>query len=160
MARGPEPARRHKRIRLDARLYAQVGAVCSVTVAVRQRQPIFANLTLAEGAVQILRERATATGVEVYAYCVMPDHIHLLLAASPLCDIPMFVGQFKNLVQRFAWLSGVQGTFWQRSFWDHFLRADEDLEQVLAYVLNNPVRYGLVEDRRDYPYSGSFVFEW
>ncbi len=69
-----------------------------------------------------------------------------------------FVAQFKNLTQRAVWRLGLTGAFWQRSFYDHFLREEERLEQVVEYVLNNPVRAGLVSQRRDYPFSGSFVF--
>ena len=55
--------------------------------------------------------------------------------------------------------NGIQGTFWQTSFWDHFFRGDERLDHVVEYVLNNPVRAGLVERWCDYPFSGSSVFE-
>ena len=55
----------------------------------------------------------------------MPEHVHLILGASPTGDIVTFVGQFKNLAQREAWRRGIEGTFWQTSFWDHCLRADE-----------------------------------
>jgi REP element-mobilizing transposase RayT len=67
-----------------------------------------------------------------------------------------FVGQFKNLAQRRFWSIGGQGTIWQRSFWDHFLRSTDDLAVVVAYILNNPVRAGLVQEWRDYPFAGSF----
>ena len=52
----------------------------------------------------------------------------------------------------------IKGTFWQTSVWDHFLRGDERLEQVVEYVLNNPVRSGLIERLCDYRVSGSSVF--
>ena len=70
-----------------------------------------------------------------------------------------FVGRFKNLVQREAWRLGVVDAFWQTSFWDHFLRGDERIANVVEYVLNNPVRSGLVERWSDYRFSGSMVFD-
>ena len=69
-----------------------------------------------------------------------------------------FVGQFKNLAQREAWRRDIKGTFWQTSFWDHVLRGDERVEPVVEYVVNNPVRSGLVERWCDYRFSGSSVF--
>jgi REP element-mobilizing transposase RayT len=99
------------------------------------------------------------TGVAVYAYCVMPDHVHLVIEPSPDCDLVTFVGQFKNLAQRAAWALGVEGAFWQKGFFDHFLRREEQLERVVAYVVENPVRRGLVETWQDYPFAGSLVFE-
>jgi transposase IS200 family protein len=89
----------------------------------------------------------------------MPDHVHLVLGSSPTCDIVTFVGQFKNLAQRKAWRLGVEGAFWQASLWDHFLRGDERLEQVVEYVMNNPVRSGIVARWWEYRFSGSTVFE-
>ncbi len=90
----------------------------------------------------------------MYAYCVMPDHVHLVVSPSPSCDIVQFVGAFKNLAQRAAWRLGVRGAFWQRSFWDHFVRSDEDLNAVIAYVLNNPVRAGLADTPEAYRFAG------
>jgi putative transposase len=148
--------RRHHRLALAS--YAQPGALCSITIAVRGRRPVFADPSVATAAVKVLREHAGATGVTVYAYCIMPDHVHLLLEPSATHDVITFVGQFKNLAQRAAWRHGVTGAFWQRSFWDHFLRVDEDIERVVAYVLNNPVRAGLVPEWRNYPFSGSLVW--
>ena len=68
-------------------------------------------------AVDVLRRSAAATGVPGYAWGVMPDPVHLVLEASPTCDLVTFVGQVKNLAQREAWRCGVKGTFWQTSFW-------------------------------------------
>jgi hypothetical protein len=81
----------------------------------------------------------------------------LVLSASATCDITAFIGSLKNLVLREGWRQGVVGTFWQRSFWDHFVRDDEDLTQVIEYVLANPVRAGIVADPADYPYAGTLA---
>lgn len=70
-------------------------------------------------------------------------------------DILTFVGRFKNLVQRAAWRHGVLGAFWQKSFWDHMVRRQEDLAVVVAYVMANPVRAGLVARPEDYPFAGT-----
>jgi len=147
-----------KRIRLQPEAYAQAGAVCSVTIAVEGRRPRFADAAAAAAAIQVLKQHASRTGVLVYAYCIMPDHVHLLLGPSETCDLVQFVGQFKNLAQRAIWRQGVRGRIWQLSFWDRFLRSDEDLRQAVEYVLHNPVVAGLVEHWRDYPFAGSLVF--
>ena len=148
-----------KRIRLDIDEYSQTGAICSITIAVQDRQPIFTNPEVASAAVEVLRSHSSRSSIRVYAYCVMPDHVHMIIEPSTNCDIVTFVGQFKNLTLRRAWSHGVKGSFWQSSFWDRFLRREEALEDVIMYVLNNPIRSGLVEHWREYPYSGSFVLE-
>ena len=95
--------------------------------------------------------------MSVYAYCLMPDHAHLVLGPSHVCDIITFVGQFKNLAQRAIWHRGVSGRLWQVSIWDRFLREEESLDEVVGYVLHNPVRKGLVAKWQDYEVSGSLV---
>ena len=48
-----------------------------------------------------------------------------------------------------------QGGLWQAGYYDHCLRGDEDLRLQARYILENPVRAGIVESPRDYPYSWS-----
>jgi len=130
-----------------------------VTIGLRDRRRAFAAVRIAAAAVEVLRRHAARTGVPVYAYCLMPDHVHLVLGPSKDCDIVEFVGQLKNLVQRAAWKLGMEGKLWHSGFYDHFLRAEERIERVVEYVLDNPVRAGIVEARRHYPFSGSLVFD-
>ena len=129
-----------RRIRLGAEAYSEMGAICSVTLGIRARAPIFANPSVAAAAVETLKGHAAKTGVPIYGYCLMPDHVHLVLGASATCDIVTFVGQFKNLAQRAAWRHGVRGAFWQPSFWDHFLRQDEEVETVTCGVSSRTPR--------------------
>jgi REP element-mobilizing transposase RayT len=147
---------RRKRTRLSDESYAEPNAICSVTIAVKGRQTVFANPEIATGTVAVLRSLAAARGVRIYAFCIMPDHVHLIMSPSTDCSVIAFVGQLKNLILRMSWNYGVSGSFWQKGFWDHFLRADEDLHVAVEYVLANPVLAGLVEDADLYPYSGGF----
>src|SRR5262245_5850660 len=152
MTRRSDTHPRRRRIRLPADVYAEAGRICSVTIAVKGRVPVLSNPAVATAAVHVLRQQAEKTNVPIYAYCLMPDHVHLVLEPSASCDIVTLVGRFKNLAQRAAWSEGVRGAFWQTSFWDHFLRREEQLRVVIDYVLNNPVRAGLVERWQDHPF--------
>ena len=150
------PTRR--RVRLPLAAYGEVGSVCSVTIAVKGRAPVFSDEAVAAASVAVLRERAAISAVPIYAYCVMPDHVHVVLGPSATCDIVTFVGEFKNLTLRASWRLGCRGSFWQTGFWDHFLRREEQLDAVVAYVLENPVRARLVERWQEYAHSGSMEF--
>ncbi len=129
-----------------------------MTIAVKGREPVFAQPGVASDAISVLRSLAAAHQVRIFAFCVMPDHVHLVMSPSENCSVITFVGQFKNLVLRSSWKHRLAGSFWQQGFWDHFLRADEELGTAVEYVLANPARAGLVEDGRRYPYSGSLEF--
>jgi putative transposase len=145
-------------LRLDQQVYAQTDLVCSVTIRTRRQPPVFACDRIASAAVEVLISLADRTGVYVHGYCVMPDHVHIVLSASPTWDIIAFVGRFKNLVQRAFWELGGHGTMWQRRFWDHFPRREEDVRSAVTYGLANPVRAGLVKEWQSYRFSGSLVW--
>ena len=116
-----EPQRRG--IRLPAEVYAELGMIGSIPIAVTGRAPVFAGPAVGAAVVDGLRRHAAAP---VYAWCVMPDHVHLILGASPTSAIVTFVGQCKNLAQRDAWRGGIKGAFWQSNLWDRVLRAMSD----------------------------------
>jgi REP element-mobilizing transposase RayT len=89
---------------------------------------------------------------ERYAHCLMPDHLHLLVAPRQhnLIDL---LNQWKSFTANLLKKKGVERSCWQRSFYDHALRKEEDIQQVAEYIVNNPVRAGLVKEWRDYPFS-------
>ncbi len=151
-----ERPHRH-RIRLAPSAYAEVGTIFSVTICVKDRVPVFTSDAVARAAVQVLEQLARQLAVPVYAWCVMPDHVHLVVGPSSQCDVVTFVGRFKNLSLRAAWRLGVVGAFWQTSFWDHAIRRDEQLRDAIAYVFANPVRAGLVADSAEYAHCGGYL---
>ncbi len=54
------------------------------------------------------------------------------------------------------WLARNQKDFtWQKDFFDHIIRKEEGLVNVAKYILENPVRKGLVAHWQEYPYKGS-----
>ncbi|OGP73951.1 MAG: hypothetical protein A2W09_05935 [Deltaproteobacteria bacterium RBG_16_50_11] len=87
-----------------------------------------------------------------YAYCLMPDHLHLLLSPkeSNLVDL---INQWKSFSANLLRENGVEGPCWQRAFYDHALRKEEDIRGVAEYIVNNPVRSGIVTNWVDYPFS-------
>jgi len=90
-------------------------------------------------------------------YCLMPDHIHMLwLGAAEQTDQMVAIDFFRKQLKPL--LAPVE---WQDQPYDHVLR-EKDRErnafQAAAwYILENPVRAGLVKERGTYPHSGCFV---
>jgi REP element-mobilizing transposase RayT len=148
---------RRKQIRLPSDEYSAPGNVCSITLTTAHRLPEFANVALAEECELALKRRIDAAGVTLLAYCLMPDHAHLLLSPSSGTSMLDFVRDYKGETTHLAWRYGVRGALWQRSFYDHFLRKDEDMYRVVAYILDNPLRAGLVQEPAMYRFSGSFL---
>jgi putative transposase len=105
--------------------------------------------------VTVLSRLAGRFGIEVLTYCFMPDHLHLLLEGTENTYLKEFIRVFKQMTSHHC--KNDSGSLWQRSYYDRILRRDEDSFAVARYILNNPVRRGLVEEVTEYAYSGSFV---
>jgi REP element-mobilizing transposase RayT len=120
------------------------------------RFPWFSTYTeLAGDAVQLLIGLASDRGSKLFALCIMPEHVHLLLQDANIID---FVRVFKGkMVPKAAVLKPNQ-RLWQRSFYDHGLRKEESLENIAVYIWENPVRAGLVAHATEYAWAGSLVW--
>ena len=109
--------------------------------------------------IEILKSTAEHKDFLVWAYCFMPDHVHLLIEGkNSNADMKDFVALFKQKTS--YWFKGIYGVqLWGANYYEHVLRNDEATRAVARYIIQNPVRKGLVEDCSNYPYSGSFKLE-
>ena len=148
-----------KKIRFNPETYALPGSICSITFCSAGHAVIFSDPAFSRACVSLLVSRAGASGVSIHAYCFMPDHVHLLISPSSTVAIVDFVRDFKSRSTRLARQYGCKGAVWQTSYYDHFLRKDDDVRVAVDYILNNPVRKGIVDEWRQYPLSGSLVYE-
>jgi len=83
-------------------------------------------------------------GWRLYAYCVMPNHFHLLLD-TPHSNLSAGMQWLKSGYAR--WFNskvGREGALWERRFWDRIADDDAGPMSIARYVILNPVRAGLV----------------
>jgi REP element-mobilizing transposase RayT len=86
------------------------------------------------------------------AAVIMPDHLHFV-AVLRQDSLDLLMHSLKSYTAKeINTLLKRHGKFWQPQYHDHALRKDEDLNEVIRYTLNNPVRAGLVDDFHEYPY--------
>lgn len=108
---------------------------------------------MADAVIGSLPERFPIT---VDKYVIMPNHIHLLLSIhekgeraireSPLRQrslISKVIGYFKMNVTRKIRAYHPQETVWQRSYYDHVIRTEQDYQDVWQYIDNNPLQWQL-----------------
>jgi putative transposase len=131
--------------------------VAAVTVVTHQRRPILAHPRDVVGALdQDLGPGSKDGHATVVVACFMPDHVHLMVRLDgkgrSLSD---YVNVWKGLWTRRLALAG-ELPFWQRTFFDHWMRRGEDLEYA-RYIVANPVRRGLVGEWREYPFTRAMV---
>ena len=139
-----------KTIRLRKELYKQQGQPFSITVCTHDKTEL--SKEILELIFNSIMKGNLDKATDLMAVCVMPNHVHLLLApiSENLIDL---IGRWKSYTTRLMREEGWKGKTWQRSFYDHAIRKEEDIIKVAEYIANNPVRKGLVQEWKEYPYA-------
>lgn len=122
-----------------------------MTVCTKDRKPILDN----ESAHQTLvRVWTAADHWLVGRYVVMPDHVHLFCARARWDAVPLtnWVAYWKSQASK-SWHDPNERPLWQQQFWDTRIRPGREQEKWL-YVVENPVRAGLVACASDWPFQG------
>ena len=97
--------------------------------------------------------------IDLHAAVVMPDHVHMIF--TPLVDIEAAevysLARITNAIKgasahKINRALGRTGHVWQAESFDHVVRSSESLDQKIQYVIENPVRRGLVADSSAYPW--------
>jgi putative transposase len=134
----------------------------------------FFTVTLADRTASTLTDRvdllrasyrrvARSLPFETIAICILPDHLHALWQLPQ--DDADFSARWSWIKSAFA--RGMRATrersaskgakrekgIWQRRFWEHEIRDEDDLERHVEYIHYNPVKHGLVDRVADWPYS-------
>jgi len=131
-----------------------------VTACTLHRERILTNPDWAHFVVRAIITAAKSTSFYLHAWCVMPDHVHVLAeGAEDASALPRFVQHWKRATTfEFKQRSGRD--LWQRIFYDRVLRSTEAVSTVAWYMWLNPVRKGMCREVVDYPWSGSMTEEW
>jgi putative transposase len=129
----------------------------SITCCTFSRRPWFTEAAIVEMVRSELLRSSDEDRFAVLAYCLMPDHVHLMVeGTSPTSDLPRFITKWKQRTG-YAHSRAIGTVLWQGGFFDHVLRAEEDRDALVRYLIANPIRAGIVVDVKDYPYWGSGV---
>ena len=167
---------RRKHIRITDYDYSTPGAYF-ITVCTANREKVFwsdrrgelrspANVTLSDiGMIvdnEIKKLNSVYDAVRVDKYCIMPDHIHFILSIDTdengrtqfAPTISRVIKQFKGSITK-----QVGRPIWQKSFYDHGIRNQQDYDEIWEYIENNPLKYLL----KKAPFSRCFfqcIFKW
>jgi len=125
----------------------------SITVNTVAKHRAFTSSAVVHDCLDTLVEASSKHEFVVHAYCFMPDHLHLLIEGSESSSLASMMKRFKQL-SSYRYKRRTGHSLWQRSYYDHVLRQEEDMNVVTEYIWNNPVQAGLVADREAYAFSG------
>jgi REP element-mobilizing transposase RayT len=102
-----------------------------------------------------------AQDVEVTAYCILENHVLLLLTGqSKIAHIPSAVAGWKQRTGYWYRSRTPDGhrrapRLWQKHYMDRLIRNELETLAILRYIASDPVRSGLVERLEDYRWFGS-----
>ena len=125
------------------------------------------NKTLLVDHIDLLRESVRrikrVSPFHIDAWVILPEHMHCIWTLPPEDD--NFSGRWREIKKAFSKalpkterISDVRARrkergIWQRRFWEHVIRNDEDYKTHMDYIHYNPVKHGWVEHVSDWPYS-------
>lgn len=150
---------REKKHRLWPELYMG-GHVISYTGNVKNHEPLFKNINTYKIFENILLEQLEAKECDAYIYLFMPDHFHFILTGKNKdSNIKGCIDSFKQRTG--FWLyKNIPKIKWQKDYYDHILRSEENLIGNIKYILNNPVKSGIVNYWKEYKLKGSTIFNF
>ena len=98
---------------------------------------------------------ANGSSYELHAYCIMSNHVHVLLQAlpinQPIHTISSIVKSIKGFTAKgINQIQKTKGQVWEHMYFDRNIRDLDDYARVCEYIMNNPVKAGLVDEASDW----------
>ena len=133
--------------------YSAPDQIYHVTTATLWRKKLFTQFDAARAVIASMRRETEAHRCETLCFMLMPDHLHWLMQVRDRGSLAACVNNVKShSARRINALRGTSGRVWQRGFHDRALRSDEDVAAVARYIVANPLRAGIVDSVREYPF--------
>jgi putative transposase len=149
---------------MQYRRWRREGGIYFFTVVTQERQTLFSD----PENVQLLRQAFARVKAKlpfrIPGFVILPDHLHCLWV------LPVDDGDFStrwrlikshfsrnyskvNMIRTSSRHHKREKMIWQRRFWEHFIRDENDFIRHLEYIHLNPVKHGYVVDPAEWPYS-------
>ncbi|PJA27057.1 MAG: hypothetical protein CO189_08165 [candidate division Zixibacteria bacterium CG_4_9_14_3_um_filter_46_8] len=152
-----------------------------VTTGIVDRLRVFTDDTINSESLKSIEFARNKYDITLYAYVLMPSHIHMLCCSEEMGGVSRFMNswkswmakrimeyyqsdpgifhKFKDAVMRFDLESKQNCKVWSSRFDDVAIRNEEMLNQKLNYIHENPVRAGLARNTIEYRYSSAGFYE-
>ena len=133
----------HRRKRIEAALDGGHGAC------------FLANPRIARLVVDALR-RFDGERYRLHAWCVMPNHVHVLATPLGRYRLSSMVHSWKSFTANQANKQlGRSGSFWMQEYFDRAIRNEHHFKTAVEYIEHNPVKAGLCDAPADWPWSSA-----
>lgn len=107
---------------------------------------------------------------ELFAVCVLPDHIHMIIKPEIIEKYPKIISAIKHSFSKNVgqvcptydiakgYINKREKGIFQRRYYEHTLKNEDEFEQHLDYIFYNPVKHGCVNSVKDWMYSSFHKF--
>lgn len=158
------------------------GSTYFFTVVAYRRQPILCNETVRNALRTAIETVRTSRPFVINAWVLLPDHLHCMWTLpdddADFSTRWMIIKRAVSLACREDFrradlmtaskLKHRESTIWQRRFWEHQIRNEDDFARHVDYIHFNPVKHGHVQRAEDWPYStfhryvrdGVYAHDW
>lgn len=132
----------------------------TVNLAQRHLHLLLDHVDILRSAVKTVKQRHP---FHIDAFVVLPDHLHAIWTLS--ADDADFATRWmlikagfsrhiiKSECRNASRISKGERGIWQRRYWEHLIRDDDDFERHIDYIHYNPVKHGYVNRAAEWPYS-------
>jgi putative transposase len=130
-----------------------------VTSRTYRKQPVFAQPVRRERLQRILLAEAGVLDWQLQAWCVLPNHYHVVLCSYHPTSIAAFVRNVHAKSARYVnHLDADLGRRVWYQYWDTEIRSDEDWAARMRYTMESAVKHEIVDDAKDYPFCSAALF--
>jgi len=143
------------------------GGTCFFTVVTHEQRPILTSYLGRSILRRVILDERAKRPFKIVASVLMPDHLHAIWTLPPGdADYSTRWARIKsNFSRAYIQSGGQEGepsssrsrhaerAIWQRRFWEHTCRDEDDLKRCVDYLHWNPVKHGLVQSVAEYPWS-------
>ncbi len=120
-------------------------------LSTHDKNPLFSSASNCNNLAYLIFETSVLHKYSLFAFCVMPDHIHLLVQPGDVL-VARFIDLLRFRYEYVMTRGGYKDTVWRSGFIDYPL-ADDEIIATALFIYENPVRNGLVENAAEYPFS-------
>ena len=152
------------------RAYADKSYVFITMVTFKRNPILIKNIELLRTSLKKVKDKYE---FEIFGTVILPDHIHMLIKPENIKEYPTIIKSFKSDFSKNINIEEIENTktylseskvkkkekgVWQRRYWEHTIRDENDLYLHLDYIHYNPVNHGLVKNVKDWQYSSFLKF--
>lgn len=139
--------------------YSSPDSYYFITASTNKKNTFFTRSEYYETIVNTLKWLEQQKRIELFFVIAMPDHVHIVFRLEEGQTLARVMMSFKGFAgreikQKLSELEPERHIdhVWQAQYYDHQIRQDESYVEIIKYCLHNPVRKGMVEEPKKYPF--------